>query len=78
MLPVIEAEALNIVVIGPNWGCDWTNMLSFKYMSMAFFGNPGNLDRMFILTLGEESFETNLIVYFVFCHGRLYFVSECL
>ncbi len=34
------------------------------------FGNPGNLDRMFILILfGEESFETNVIVYFV---------SECL
>jgi len=31
------------------------------------FVNPGNLDRMFILILvGEESFETNVIVYFVF------------
>jgi hypothetical protein len=31
------------------------------------FGNPGNLDRMFILILfGEESFEANFIVYFVF------------
>ena len=30
------------------------------------FGNPGNLDRMFILILGEESFETNLIAVFVY------------
>ena len=30
------------------------------------FGNPGNLDRMFVLILGEESFKTNFIVYFVF------------
>ena len=38
------------------------------------FGNPENLDRMFILILGEESFETNLIVVvFRLCHGRLYF-----
>jgi len=31
------------------------------------FGNPGNLDRMFMFdSFGEESFETNFIVYFVF------------
>jgi len=41
-------------------------MLSFKYLSMAFrkSGKPGQ-DVCLILS-GEESFETNLIVYFVF------------
>ncbi len=43
MLPMSEAEALNIVVIGPCWEYGWTNMLSFKYLSMAFqkSGKPG-------------------------------------
>ena len=43
MLPVIEAEALNIVVSGPSWKYEWTDMLSFKYLSMAFrkSGKPG-------------------------------------
>ncbi len=36
MLPVIEAEALNIVVDSPCWKYGWTDMLSFKYLSMAF------------------------------------------
>ena len=40
MLPVIEAEALNIVVSSPYV---WTDMLSFNYLSMAFrkSGKPG-------------------------------------
>ncbi len=41
MLPVIEAEALNIVVSSPYV---WTDMLSFEiYLSMAFrkSGKPG-------------------------------------
>ncbi len=43
------------------------------------FGNPGNLDRMFVLILlGEESFETNFIVYFVFVMVDCIFMSECL
>jgi hypothetical protein len=39
------------------------------------FRNQKNLDRMFIwFFVGEESFETNLIVVsFCFCHDRLYF-----
>ncbi len=43
MLPVIEAEALNIVVGSPCWKYGWTDMLSFKYLSMAFrkSGKPG-------------------------------------
>jgi len=42
-------------------------MLSFKYLSMAFrkSGKPGQ-DVYLILVFGEESFETNSIVYFVF------------
>jgi len=53
-------------------------MLSFKYLSMAFrkSGKPGQ--DVYLILFGEESFETNLIVYFRFCHGRLYFVLECL
>lgn len=42
-------------------------MLSFKIFCRWHFGNPGNLDRMFILILLEENlFKTNSIVYFVF------------
>ena len=53
-------------------------MLSFKYLSMAFrkSGKPGQ-DVCLILS-GEESFETNLIVYFVFVMVDCIFVSECL
>ena len=54
----------------------WTNMLSF-YLSMAFrkSGKPGQ-DVYF--DSWEESFETNLIVYFVFVMVDCIFVSECL
>ncbi len=36
MLPVSEAEALNIVVSSPCWKYGKTDMLLFKYLSMAF------------------------------------------
>ncbi len=36
MLPVSEAGALNIVVCSPCWKYGETDMLSFKYLSMAF------------------------------------------
>ncbi len=38
----------------------------FKYLSMAFrkSGKPGQ--DVYLILFGEESFETNLIVYFVF------------
>ena len=41
-------------------------MLSFKYLSMAFrkSGKPGQ--DVYLILFGEESFETNSIVYFVF------------
>ena len=41
-------------------------MLSFKYLSMAFrkSGKPGQ--DVYLIRFGEESFETNSIVYFVF------------
>ncbi len=74
MLPVIEAEALNIVVSSPCWKYGWTDMLSFKYLSMAFrkSGKPGQ--DVYLILLREESFKTNFIVCFIlFCHGRLYF-----
>ncbi len=78
MLPVSEAEALNIVVSGTCWNYGWTDMLSFKYLSMAFrkSGKPGQ-DVLFD-SFGEESFETSLIVYFVFVMVDCIFVSECL
>ncbi len=74
MLPEIEAEALNIVVSGP-YG--WTDMLSFRYLSMAFrkSGKPGQ--DVYLILFGEESFETNFIVYFVFVMVDCIFVSEC-
>jgi hypothetical protein len=41
-------------------------MLSFKYLSMAFrkSGKPGQ--DVYLTLFEEESFETNVIVYFVF------------
>jgi len=41
-------------------------MLSFKYLSMAFrkSGKPGQ--DVYLTLFGEESFETNVIVCFVF------------
>ncbi len=57
MLPVSEAEALNIVVSSPCWKYGKTDMLSFKYLSMAFRKSEKNLDRMFIRFFwGGESF----------------------
>ena len=77
MLPVSEAEALNIVVSSPCWKYGWTDMLSFKRLSMAFrkSGKPGQ--DVYLILFGEESFETNLIVYFVFVMVDCIFVSEC-
>ena len=78
MLPVIEAEALNIVVSSPCWKYGKTDVLSFKYLSMAFrkSGKPGQ--DVYLILSGEESFKTNLIVYFVFVMVDCIFVSECL
>ena len=40
--------------------------ICFRFICRWHFGNPENLDRMFILILlGGESFETNFIVCFV-------------
>jgi hypothetical protein len=51
---------------------------SFKYLSMAL-RNKKDLDGMFVGFFGEESFETNLIVVFVFVCVMIdcIFVSEC-
>ena len=45
---------------------EWTDMLSFKYLSMAFrkSGKPGQ--DVYSILFAEESFETNLIVVFVY------------
>ena len=53
-------------------------MLSFKYLSMAFrkSGKPGQ-DVYLILFWGRIFWNEPYCV-FRFCHGRLYFVSECL
>ncbi len=77
MLPVSEAKALNIVVSSPCRKYGWTDMLSFKCLSMAFrkSGKPGQ--DVYLILFGEESFETNLIVYFVFVMVDCIFVSEC-
>ncbi len=56
MLPVSEAEALNIVVSSPCWKYGEADMLSFKYLSMAFrkSGKPGQ------------------DVYLILCWGRIF------
>ena len=66
MLPVIEAEALNIVVSSPCWKYGKADMLSFKYLSMAFrkSGKPGQ--DVYLILLWKNLFETNLIVVFSF------------
>ena len=62
MLPVFEAEALNIVVSGPCWKYGWTDMLSFKYLSMAFrkSGKPGQ-DVYLILFSGKNLLKRTLL-----------------
>jgi hypothetical protein len=65
MLPVIEAEALNIVVSSPCWKYGWTGMLSFKYLSMAFRKSEKPGQDGYLILCGEESFKMNFIVYFV-------------
>jgi hypothetical protein len=62
MLPVIEAEALNIVVSS---SYVWTDMLSFKIFVDGISEIRETWTGCLFLILGEESFETNLIVYFV-------------
>ncbi len=78
MLPVIEAEALNIVVSSPCWKYGWTDMLSFRYLSMAFrkSGKPGQ--DVCLILFGEESFENEPYCVFRFCHSRLYFCVRML
>ncbi len=60
MLPVFEAEALNIVVSGPCWKYGWTDMLSFKYLSMAFrkSGKPGQ--DVYLILLGKNLLKRTL------------------
>jgi len=75
MLPVSEAEALNIVVSSPCWKYGRTDMLSFKYLSMAFRKSekPGQ-DVYFDSLLGKNLLKRTLLcISFCFCHGRLYF-----
>jgi hypothetical protein len=61
MLPMIEAEALNIVVSGSCWKYEWTDMLSFKYLSMAFrkSGKPGQ--DVCLILLGKNLLKQTLL-----------------
>jgi hypothetical protein len=61
MLPVSEAEALNIVVNSPCWKYGWTGMLSFKYVSMAFrkSGKPGQ--DVCLILLGKNLLKRTLL-----------------
>ncbi len=73
MLPVIEAEALNIVVIGPCWKVGGRICFRFRNLSMAFrkSGKPG---QDVCLVFLKQTF----IVYFVlFVMVDCIFVSEC-
>ncbi len=56
MLPVSEAEALNIVVSSPCWKYGRTDMLSFKYLSMAFRKSEKPGQDVCLILFGEESF----------------------
>jgi hypothetical protein len=61
MLPVSEAEALNNVVSSPCLKYGWTDMLSFKYLSMAFrkSGKPGQ--DVCLILLGENLLKLTLL-----------------
>ncbi len=63
MLPVIEAEALNIVVSSPCGKYGWTDMLSFKYLSMAFrkSGKPGQ--DVYLILLGKNLLKITLLLF---------------
>ncbi len=64
MLPVIEAEALNIVS-GPCWKYVWTDMLSFKIFVDGISEIRKTWTGCLFDSFGKESFKTNFIVYFV-------------
>ena len=57
----VGAEALNIVVSGPCWKYGWTDMLSFKYLSMAFrkSGKPGQ--DVYLILLGKNLLKRTLL-----------------
>jgi hypothetical protein len=78
MLPVSEAEALNIVVVSPCWKYGWTDMLSFKYLSMAFrkSGKPGQ-DVYLTLFFWKNLLKRTLLLLSFFVMVNCIFVSEC-
>jgi hypothetical protein len=78
MLPVSEAEALNIVVSSPYWKYGWTDMLSFKYLSMAFrkSGKPGQ--DVWLILLGKNLLKRTLLCISFFIMVDCIFVLECL
>ncbi len=63
MLPVIEAEALNIVVSGPCWKYGWTYMLSFKHLSMAFRKSGKSGQDVYLILLGKNLLKITLLLF---------------
>ncbi len=61
MLLVSEAKALNIVVSSSCWKYGWTDMLSFKCLSMAFrkSGKPGQ--DVYLIRLGKNLLKRTLL-----------------
>jgi hypothetical protein len=74
MLPVSEAEALNIVVFSPCWKYGWTDMLSFKYLSMAFLEIRKTWTGCLFDSFGEESFLKRILL----CISFYFVMVDCI
>ncbi len=61
MLPVSEAEALNIVVSSPCWKYGKAGMLSFKYLSMAFRKSEKPGQDVYLILLGKNLLKRTLL-----------------
>ena len=80
MLPVSEAEALNIVVGSPRWKYGKADMLSFKCLSMAFQKSekPGQDVYLILFFLRKNLLKRTLLcISFCFVMVDCIFVSEC-
>ncbi len=78
ILPVSEAEALNIVVSSPCWKYGKADVLSFKYLSMAFRKSEKTWTGCLLVSLVKNLWKRTLSLFrFVFVMIDCIFVSEC-
>ncbi len=73
MLPVSEAEALNIVVSSPCWKYGKAYMLSFKYLSMAFRKSEKPGQDVYLILLGKNLLKRTLL-----CISFCFVMVDCI